>query len=66
MVRPLCVQVDMLDTQDEVDAVLDFVSSNTSKLLQVCPLVIPGHQPYAACADSPQLTINQLVVYLQY
>jgi hypothetical protein len=56
----------MLDTQDEVDAVLDFVSSNTSKLLQVCPLVIPGHQPYAACADSPQLTINQLVVYLQY
>lgn len=30
-----CVQVDMLDSQDEVKAVLDFVSSNTSKLLQV-------------------------------
>jgi hypothetical protein len=32
-----CVQVDMLDSQEEVAAVLDFVSSNTSKLLQVCP-----------------------------
>jgi hypothetical protein len=26
----------MLDSQEEVAAVLDFVSSNTSKLLQVC------------------------------
>lgn len=29
------LQVDMLESQDEVDAVLQFVSSNASKLLQV-------------------------------
>lgn len=34
------LQVDMLDSQEEVDAVLQFVSSNASKLLQVRVLMV--------------------------
>jgi hypothetical protein len=48
----LMVQVDMLDSQEEVDAVLDFVASNTSNLLQVrLPGVECGGQVYLTSRD---------------
>jgi hypothetical protein len=41
-VLPCALQVDMLDSEEEVFQVLSFVSSNVSKLLQLdSPAVLP-------------------------